>query len=212
MKAIFWDLDGVLIDSMDAHSPSWKKSLGEFGLKTSILEMRTLGGLPLQKTISHIAKMNNKKVTAEEIEKIYKRKVEILKDKKFSIKPFDIYDDLKKLKQKNIKLFIVSGSTKKFVQKETDKFFHNIFDDIISSSDTKRGKPFPDPYLKALKITGYKKEDCVIIEDAPLGIKSAKSAGIKVFGITTSLPEKYLSQADLVFSNHKKLFKYLNSI
>lgn len=211
MKAIFFDLDGVLIDSMGAHVYGWKKALNEFGYKAPASELRLMGGVSYRDTILHFAKANGKKVTASEMEIIYNRKKEIVREKDSLIKVFDILSDLKELKRSKIKLLVVTGSIRRFVEVEVRQHFPKIFDDIVCFDDVKRGKPYPDPYLEALKRIGFKKEECVIVEDAPMGVDSGKAAGIKVLGITTSLPKKYLAKADLVFNNHKSLFKYLKN-
>ncbi len=212
MKAIFWDLDGVLIDSMSVHALTWQKSLAEFGLKSTVTEMRRLGGVPFPDTILRIAKQNNKKITADDIEKIYSRKLELLKQKKFAIKPFPIYEDLLAIKQRGVKQFVVTGSIRAFAKEKIDKFFPDIFDGFIFKEDVKQGKPHPDPYLAALKRFGCKRADSLIVEDSPLGIASGKAAGIQVFAIATSLPQKYLLAADIIFDNHQKLFRYLKKI
>ena len=65
----------------------------------------------------------------------------------------------------------------------------------------KRGKPHPEPYLKCAKSIGLKPFQCVVIENAPFGIESAKKAGMFCIALTTSLPKAYLKEADIVADN-----------
>ncbi len=208
MKAIFWDLDGVLIDSMDVHAKAGRVALKEFGLDISLLEMKKLGGMPFREIVLKTMHKNNVSLSGDKINEVCKRKKDITEDNDYLIKPFRIKDDLKALKEK-YGMYIVTGSIKSFVKDKVERYFNNIFKDVICTDDIKRGKPYPDPYLEALKRVGLRKKDCVIIEDSPLGILSGKSANIKTIGICTSLPKKYLLDSDIVFNDHRDLFEYL---
>jgi beta-phosphoglucomutase len=65
----------------------------------------------------------------------------------------------------------------------------------------KRGKPHPEPYIKCAKLLGLKPSECVVIENAPFGIESAKKAGMFCIALTTSLPKAYLRKADIIADN-----------
>ncbi len=69
---------------------------------------------------------------------------------------------------------------------------------LITADDVANGKPHPGPYLKAAEILGVAPEDCLVIEDAPAGIQSARAAGMKVIGLTSTFSGQALSNADAV--------------
>ena len=69
---------------------------------------------------------------------------------------------------------------------------------LVTADDVVNGKPHPEPYLKGAKLLGVKPADCLVIEDAPAGIQSARAGGMKVIGITSTYPESQLSTADAV--------------
>jgi mannitol-1-/sugar-/sorbitol-6-phosphatase len=69
---------------------------------------------------------------------------------------------------------------------------------LVTADDVVNGKPHPEPYLKGAKLLGVKPADCLVIEDAPAGIQSARAGGMKVVGITSTYPESQLSTADAV--------------
>jgi beta-phosphoglucomutase-like phosphatase (HAD superfamily) len=71
------------------------------------------------------------------------------------------------------------------------------------------GKPDPEPYLKAVNELNVDKESCLVIENAPAGITSAKSAGLTCFAVQTSLPEEYLKSADKIFRSIDDLSAFL---
>jgi mannitol-1-/sugar-/sorbitol-6-phosphatase len=66
---------------------------------------------------------------------------------------------------------------------------------MITSSEVKIGKPDPEPYLKAAAVLGYAASDCVVVEDAPAGIRSGKAAGSRVIAFTTTMPQSELEEA-----------------
>ena len=81
---------------------------------------------------------------------------------------------------------------------------------MITAFDVTHGKPDPEPYLKAWERSGLKKEQCFVIENAPLGIRSGKAAGLTVYAVNTGiLTKEDLSQADLVFDNMTELLAFL---
>jgi beta-phosphoglucomutase len=72
---------------------------------------------------------------------------------------------------------------------------------IVASGDTPNSKPAPDPYARAAALHGVAPGDCVAIEDSRWGIESAKTAGLKCVGITTTYPAQELASADRVVAS-----------
>jgi mannitol-1-/sugar-/sorbitol-6-phosphatase len=69
---------------------------------------------------------------------------------------------------------------------------------MVPADDVSKGKPDPEPYLKAAELLGMKPSECLVIEDAPAGIRAARAAGMKVIGITSTYPASALQEADAV--------------
>ena len=86
------------------------------------------------------------------------------------------------------------------------------FQAIVTSDDVTETKPSPQPYLIAAAQIDENSTDCVVIENAPLGIRSGKSAGMKVIGITTTLNAHHLRDADVVVSDFKELLSALKKL
>jgi beta-phosphoglucomutase len=211
MKAIIFDMDGVLVDSMKYHIEAWHEAFVKHNLKITTKEIALLEGMPYHKTIDLISERNNKIISEEEKYDIYLTKEKIF-DK---IMHFEIYegvvDFIKKLKKQNLKLAVVTGSRRYFATKILEENFDNLFDVLITTDDIKHGKPSPEPYDKAIKLLEVDKEDALVIENAPLGIQSAKAANLKVIAIETTLDKENLSEADHVLKNHKELFDFVNT-
>lgn len=72
---------------------------------------------------------------------------------------------------------------------------------LVSADDVTEGKPSPEPYLKGAALLGFAPADCIVFEDTPAGIKSGKSAGMRVIGLHTTYPEKELQAADVVLAS-----------
>ena len=211
MKAVIFDMDGVLINSMKYHTTSLKKVFDEFNLKTTKKELFLLEGMPFKKTINIILKNNNMTLSNEKKSEIY------LNKKKFfnEIFKFETYENVLKiiyfLKNKDIKLGLVTGSNKEFTSKIIEKHFKNLFDVIITGDDVKNGKPSPEPYKKAKKKLDFNNNEILIIENSPLGIESGKKAQLKVLALETTLDKTHLKKADLILKNHKELFDYIKN-
>jgi sugar-phosphatase len=69
---------------------------------------------------------------------------------------------------------------------------------LVTADDVTNGKPHPEPYLKGAELLGFKPGECLVIEDAPAGIRSAQTAGMKVIGLASTYPAAKLSEADAV--------------
>lgn len=212
MKAVIFDMDGVLIDSMKYHVPAWNTAFKKFNVKIPVEQFKLFEGADFQRTILHFKKNYNITITKQDKLQIYKNKQEYMLNE-FKL---EVYSEIKKIlkyiKLKKLKLAVVTGSSKDFVNMVVDKKFKNIFDVIVCSDDVKKSKPAPDPYLKAVELLKLSKNEMFVIENAPLGIKSAKKAGLQVFALETTLNKKHLTEANKIFKNHKELFEYVKKI
>ncbi len=125
------------------------------------------------------------------------------------IRVFDgIYECLDLLKNRCL-LGVVSGSDREAVMEIIKRFFPDIFEAVVSGNDVTQGKPSPEPYLKAMEMLGVSKDECVVIENSPLGVESAKRAGLFCIAIPTYVEAARLKDADVVLENHGLLKQYI---
>jgi len=197
-KAILFDMDGVIVDSMPYHYDSWLQifqSLGIYVDKTEIYQREGERGLV---TLSEILGANGKDLSFADRERLLREK-EILFKKMASPRLFPGIEVLiGDLKREGYALGLVTGTSREEIDSVLPARLIETFDVIVTGDSVERGKPSPEPYLKALAGLRIKPFDAVVIENAPYGIRSAKSAGIYCIAITTSLPKAYLKEADLV--------------
>ncbi|WP_292373760.1 HAD family hydrolase [Methanosarcina sp. UBA411] len=210
LKAIIFDVDGVLVDSMRFQADAWVKTFKEIGITITREDIYELEGSNNRRLIKSIFEKVGREPEPWHLDQLPERKREVLEFDQ--IKPFEgILDCLKELKR-HFKLAMVSGSHVDTINKIIDKYFSNCFEVIITGSDLEYGKPDPDPYLKALEMLDLTKNECVVIENAPLGITAAKRAGLYCVAVASMLEPKKIEHADLVLEDHAALLDYLKSL
>ena len=76
---------------------------------------------------------------------------------------------------------------------------------LVTAEDVSHGKPHPEPYLKGAELLGFEPADCLVVEDAPAGIQSARAGGFRVMGITSTYPASKLSDAHAVVAGLEQI-------
>lgn len=200
-QAIIFDMDGVIIDSMPYHFLAWYEALRAYGVRVSCFDVYTKEGENWEKTLKDLLIRAGIEPKASLLKEIFLRRQKIFKSyfKRFIFK--GVGDFLVCLKAKGYILGLVTGSPSEEVGRILPAKILSLFDSLVAGNQVKRGKPHPEPYLKCAKSIGLKPAQCVVIENAPFGIESAKKAGMFCIALTTSLPKAYLTKADIVADN-----------
>lgn len=205
VRAIIFDMDGVITDTMSYHMRAWREVLLRYGLdvmKNEIYKREGQKGINSLEEIFYDHKKpfdltNGKKILLEK-EELFKK---IVKKRFISgSRPF-----LRELKRRGFKLALVTGTARHEVLKTLPQEIYRIFDVVVCGCDVQNGKPHPEPYLTALKKLKLRSAQAIVIENAPFGIRSSKAAGIRCLGLETSLPKEFLNQADAVFKSFDHL-------
>ena len=130
------------------------------------------------------------------------------------INQFRFYDEIESIlsivKNGQYKIGLVTGASRDRIQNTLTIDIKDYFDNIITADDVENGKPNPEPYIKSCELLGVLPENAIVIENARLGIQSAKSAGCKCYAIETTLNALYLQEAYLIFKNHHLLLNYFS--
>lgn len=211
MKAILFDFDGVVVKSMESHYQGWHKALEEYGIDMNPEELYLLEGQGVEEVASQlIRKFNLPTDLRPNI--IEKKRFYFNQNKEVGVYPF-LIETLDWARERELKTALVTGGDFERV-KETLKNFgiDTYFDVIVTSSDVTHTKPSPEPYLMASKLLNVEPSDCIVIENAPLGIRSAKNAGMKCIAITTTLPPMFLKEADVVTDNFQEVLETLKKL
>lgn len=188
LKAIFFDMDGVLLDSMNNHATAWVRAMNDINIPFSNIEAYMNEGRVGHSTINNaFIKYIGREATKEEEQNIYKLKSFHFESLGASRQMPYAHDLLKLVKHQGIQIFLVTGSGQPTLIDSLQEHFPGIFqkERMVTAFDVKQGKPFPEPYLKGLKKSGVQPWEAIVIENAPLGIESGVAAGLFTIAINT---------------------------
>lgn len=209
INTVIFDMDGVVVDGMPYHIQSWKEALSTIDMSVSDLEIYLMEGMTGRETMETFASKNNIFLSDETVENVIKLKRRIFNDIFTVTLMKGVKDFLFELKERRYNLALVTGTRLEVVKKVLQTGLNDIFKVIVTGERVNKGKPDPEPYLKAVDELGVRKEDCIVIENAPAGITSAKNAGLICFAVQTSLSEEYLKEADKIFQDIDKVSEFL---
>ncbi len=209
INTVIFDMDGVIVDGMPYHIKSWKEALSTIDMSVSDLDIYLMEGMTGRETMEIFVKKSNKSNSDETADKIIKLKRKIFNDIFTVTLIKGIKNFLLELKDRQYNLALVTGTRLEVVKKVLQVGLENIFEVIVTGEMVNKGKPDPEPYLKAVDELKATKEDCIVIENAPAGITSAKGAGLTCFAVQTSLSEEYLQDADKIFQNIDEVSKHV---
>lgn len=189
LRAVLFDMDGVIYDSMPAHEISWQQTMSEFGLKAEPYEFFVQEGRPAKFTIDLLFQRNMKRdATDEEVQEIYKRKTELFFQHDSGKLIPGIEETIKLVKEKGLTPILVTGSGQTGLWERLNGDLPNIFtpETMITAFEVEIGKPHPEPYLMGLEKAGnLKPNQALVIENAPLGVESAHRANIFTIAVNT---------------------------
>ena len=187
IKAILFDMDGVLIDAKDWHYEALNRALNLAKIEISKIDhLNIYDGLPTQKKLDILSeKQGLDKSLHPTIQKLKQQyTVELIHTK---CKPTTYHlNALKKLKKEGYKMAVCSNSVRETINIMMEKSrLENFFEFYISNQDVKQGKPHPEMYHKAIKKLKLTPKECLIIEDSEKGIEAAMASGAYVMKIDT---------------------------
>lgn len=214
-KAFLFDMDGVLFDSMPFHAVAWKQALGNVGVAFDEIEVYRNEGRTGKTTVNEaFGKQLQREATEEEIQTIYTDKANIFSSISETIPMPFAKDVLTLLQQHNKKIVLVTGSGQKSLINKLNEAYPSIFtpDNMVTSFDVKYGKPDPEPYLMALQKANVQPYEAVVIENAPLGVRSGVEAQIFTVALNTGIltnEELAAEGANVVLPSMKDFYEKL---
>lgn len=196
-KAVLFDMDGVLYDSMPLHAIAWQESMKKFGIHMTTADAYATEGARGIDTIRLFVKQQQgKDISLEEAQRMYDEKTRL-----FHAMPeapiFDgVFSIMEKIQRSGMTVNVVTGSGQRpLIERLLHDFGQYLDEDHITTAyDVKRGKPYPDPYLTGLRKAGnLQPNEGIVIENAPLGVRAGVSAGIFTVAINSGpLPDASL--------------------
>jgi beta-phosphoglucomutase len=179
IKAVIFDMDGVLIEAKDWHYEALNKALGLFGMEISRYDhLVTYDGLPTKKKLEMLTTERGLPLELHEFINSMKQQytLEIVYSK---CKPRFYHEyALSRLKQEGYKLAVASNSIRQTVQIMMEQSaLMRYLDFYLSNQDVRFGKPDPEIYTKAIQRMGLTPRECLVVEDNDKGIQAAKASG-----------------------------------
>ena len=197
LEGVYWDLDGTIANTeLEAHLPAFNYAFNDFGIDWNwdsdkyIKLLRINGG---KNRISYYSKLKNVDLSQDLIRRIHEKKqihyLKIIKNGFVNFKT-GVFRLINELHKKNVRQFIVTSSSRKQVNLLVEYLFNgfNPFEFIISSEDVELKKPNPLPYLKAVKLSGIKKNNSIVFEDSNPGLKSSLAANLPTIFVPSNIP------------------------
>lgn len=213
LKAVLFDMDGVLVDSMKFHASSWVKAMTDIGLAFTANEAYMNEGRTGHSTIDNaMLQQLGRSSTEHERETIYRLKSDYFEACE-PVQPMAFANELlQKIKQQGKDIVLVTGSGQATLLDGLNTNFPGIFskNKMVTAYDVTNGKPHPEPFLTGLKKADITAEHAIVVENAPLGVEAAKKAGIFTIAVNTGTLSDdvlYESGADIVLPSVEYLCK-----
>lgn len=193
IKAILFDMDGVLIDAKDWHYEALNEALRLFGLEISRYDhLHTFDGLPTKVKLKMLEEQN---YLPEELHPFINQLKQKYTEKIVNQKCHPMFHHeyaLSRLSLEKYKIAVCSNSIRATIVNMMEKAdLMNYLDLIVSNEDVKKAKPDPEMYITAINKFGLKPEDCLVVEDNPNGIKAGIDSGANVLQVETVYDVNY---------------------
>ncbi len=197
IKAIIFDMDGVIVDSEPLNKEADKWVCEQYGIKVPASEWNNLKGKTNRDIFSYLIDNFSEggNFNPEELSQAKKRRYLEIAPLRISLVEGS-KDFIHQIRQLADKIALTTSSSKA-IQEMTFNIFdlHDYFDEIVTGDEINNGKPHPESYLKTLEKLKIEPRHAVVIEDSVNGIRAAKAAGCRTIGITTSFPKDTLKNA-----------------
>ena len=181
VKAIIFDLDGTIANTMQNHFTAWRKAVLPYGIDFSADLFKSLTGMPRTATIIKLNELFGTSMNPEDVGNIKASQFKTLVDLTEEI---DVVTDVVRKYHNILPMSIGTGSTKLGAKKTLEVIkMDTYFDIVITADNIINPKPHPETFLKCANLMGIHPSDCVVFEDGILGIQAAEKAGMMVIDV-----------------------------
>jgi beta-phosphoglucomutase len=211
LEAVIFDGDGVLIRSMERNAEAYRETLRRVGLEIGDDEVYENEGRGSRELIALLARDHGLDLSAEQLEDLTGEHQRIFAS--FGVMP--LYSDaetvLRSIRLRPVRTALVTANGRENALRNLGSLV-SLLDTIVTVEDVTRTKPDPEPYIAALSKLRVPAARAVVVENSPLGIQAAKSAGLEVVAITTTNTAARLAQADSIIGRLAELTTALASL
>ncbi len=212
IEGFLFDFDGVLVNSMPFHIEAWQEEFSNYGVTINPVDVYLREGSRADAIGRALVEKAGLNLSDEELAALIRRKRAIYhRITRAGLMP-GARELLLELKRRGLKIGMVTGSIWENIRAVLDEETIALFDAVVTGRDVTHGKPHPEPYQKGALALGLAPAECVVVENAPFGIESAKRAGAFCVAVTSTLEASHLSEADLIFSDLNEIRTNLDGI
>ena len=210
-KAVLFDMDGVIYDSMPNHATSWHQAMADYGLDMPLSGAYEYEGMRGVETIRLLARQQwGKELSEEEAQRMYAHKSELFALCEPARLMPGIQSLMRQIKDCGLKICIVTGSGQHVLLDKLENDLEGLVtrELMVTAFDVVHGKPAPEPYLKGMEKCGTQPWESIVVENAPLGVRAAVAARCFTIAVNTGpLPDEMLRQegADMIFPTMPEL-------
>ena len=211
-KAVLFDMDGVLYNSMPNHACAWQQAMAQFGITMTAHDAYATEGARGIDTIRMMVKsQQGRDISLEEAQQMYDVKTHLFHEMPDARIFYGVKSLMRKIRQCGMTIGVVTGSGQRPLLNRLLNDFGEFLDEnhIVTAYDVKRGKPNPDPYLMGMQKVGDTQPwETIVVENAPLGVRAATAARCFTIAVNTGpLPDHSLTDvgADLLLPSLYRL-------
>lgn len=214
-KAALIDMDGVLYDSMPGHTLAWKRMMEDIGVECSRDEFYLYEGMTGAATVNLLYRRAfGHDCEPDRIKELYALKSRYFRERG----PVPVMPGaarmLKALSSGGLKRVLVTGSGQASLLESIQRDYPDVFppECRITAHDVVQGKPAPEPYLRGAAKAGVQPGECIVVENAPLGVRAGKAAGCFTIAVTTGpIPREEFEKenADMIFPSMESFADFL---
>jgi HAD superfamily hydrolase (TIGR01549 family) len=208
LKAIIFDMDGVIVDTEPLHGKAYRQMFDEVGIDVSDALYRSFTGQSTDNISKRLVDHFNLTLPPAQLTQIKRKYFNELFDNDPDLTLIDgFYERLQEYHSAGLSIVVASSASMDNINRVFNRFDLNpFFKAKFSGADVPQSKPHPELFLKAAAATGYSTSECLVIEDSTNGIKAAHNAGIYCVGFKSvhSKDQQY-DLANLVIKDFKEI-------
>lgn len=205
ITAVLFDLDGVIADTLHYHYLAWERMFQELGGSVSEHSVLLHEGRASREILPLFLEEAGVTLPVSEHEAFIDRKRRYFRSI-VQMRHFPYaFDVVTVLRDRGFRTALVTASARKNMETALDETQRALFDFIISGDEVHSAKPSPEPFLAAMRHLELRPDNCLVIENAPLGIASAKNAGMRCVAVETTLRREHLGAADIIITDIREL-------
>ena len=215
IKAVIFDMDGVIVDTEPLHHKAYFQMFDQFGLKLTEKEYRSYTGQSTINVCKNLVENYGLSNSPEELKTVKQDNFKRIFREDDDLQLIEgVLDLIKDYHSNGLKLVLASSASHNTINNVFDRFdLNQYFIGKLSGADFKESKPHPEIFIKAAEITGFSREECIVIEDSTNGIEAANRAEIYCIGFKSPHSKNQIyDNAEWIIDDFEEIgFKQLQS-